>query len=90
MLTQVFIDYDLLGLFLSWVPSPQRISILLPTLVLDSLHILKEHDIPYDYPTLHSFFLGEDKNDASIMCLHFHSWPSSRITAISPGLVHDT
>ena len=25
----------------------------------------------------------------SILCLHFHSWPSSRLATISPGLVHD-
>ena len=54
--TQVFPEYDLLGQFLSWVPNPQRISFLLPTLVLDALHILKEHQMPDDYPIL-PFFL---------------------------------
>ena len=64
--TRVFTEYDLLGIFLSWVPSPQRISVLLPTLVLDSLHILKEHRMPDYYTILHSFFQSEDKNVVSI------------------------
>jgi len=55
MPTQVFTNYDLLGLFLSWVPIPQRISVLLPTLVLDTLHILKEYQMPYDNPILPLF-----------------------------------
>jgi len=80
ILTWVFTEYDLLGLFLSWVPNPQRISILFPTLIVDPLHILKEHRMPDDYPTLHSFFLGEDKNVMSIMFyisihgLHLDLW----------------
>lgn len=53
--TQVFPEYDLLGQFLSWVPSPQRISLLLPTLVLDALHVLREHRMPNDYPILALF-----------------------------------
>ena len=74
--TRAFTEYDLLGLFLSWVPNPQRISVLLPTLILDALHVLKEHWMPDDYPILHSFFLDEDKNVVSIICLRFHSRPS--------------
>ena len=53
--TWVFNEYDLLGLFLSWVSNPQRILILLPTLILDALHILKDHRIPYYYPILPLF-----------------------------------
>ena len=54
--TWVFTKYDLLGLFLSCVLSPQRISIILPIVVLDSLHILKEYRMPDDHPIL-PFFL---------------------------------
>ena len=89
ILTQVFTEYDLLRLFLSWVPSPQRISVLLPTLVLDALHILKEYRMPDDYPILPFFFPSEDKSIVSILCLYFHSWTSSRLTVVSPGLVYD-
>ena len=64
--TRVFTEYDLLGLFLSWVPSPQIVSVLLPTLILDALHNLKEHRMPDDYPILHSLFPIEDKNLVSI------------------------
>jgi len=58
----VFTEYDLLELFLSWIPNPQRISVLLPTLILDALHILKEHRMPNDYPILHFVVPSEDKN----------------------------
>ena len=64
--TRVFTEYDLLGLFLSWVPNPQIISVLFPTLVLIALHILKEHQMLDDYPILHCFFQSEDKNVVSI------------------------
>ena len=68
--TWVFTEYDLLGLFLSWVPSPQRISVLLPTLVLDALHILKEYRMPDDYPIL-PFFLPKWRQECCVY--HFLS-----------------
>jgi len=72
--TWVFIKYGILGLFLSWVPIPQIISVLFPTIVFDALHILKEYQMPDHYPIHYFFFTGEDKNGLSLICLHFHSW----------------
>ena len=54
----MFPENDLLGRFLSWVPGPQRIPLLLTTLVLNALHILREHQMPNDYPIL-PFFLAK-------------------------------
>ena len=49
--------------------------------------ILKEYRMPDDYPILHSVFVVKTR----MMCLSILStWPSLRLTVISPGLVHDT
>jgi len=87
---RVFTEYDLLGLFclrfptlkkywpsfllLSWMPYTSSKSIRCQMITQSS----------------HSFFPSEDKNVVSILCLHFHSWPSPKLTVVSPSLLHDT
>ena len=55
-------DYYYLGL-----PNPQRISVLHNSSYLGwPISILKEYQMPNDYPIPYSVFLSEDKNNVSI------------------------
>ena len=75
------------GLFFSWVARPQRISI--PNYSYLECPITFSKSIEYQMITQSSILSSQVKT--RMLCQSILStWPSLRLTAVSPGLVHDT